>query len=55
MSEHQAGHRHESLNKGCCGCGGCRSKFAADPAKYVLQPAEALADVKTFLTRSSST
>ncbi len=91
MSEHQAGHRHESPNKGCCGCGGgnpaavapgttlvtdpvcgmtvdpatskhrqdhdgvtyyfccggCRSKFAADPAKYVLQPAEALADVKT--------
>jgi len=39
-------HDHDGATYHFC-CGGCRSKFAADSAKYVLHPAEALSDVKT--------
>ncbi len=43
-SKHRHDHDGATYHSCCCGC---HSKFAADPPKYMSQPAEALADVKT--------
>ncbi len=43
VSKHR--HDHDEVTYHFC-CGGCRSKFAADPAKYLSKPADGT-DVKT--------